>query len=66
MAAATARMTSFFTGLRDELKQVAWPSREELIGSFLVVFVGVVFLAVYIGVWDFLLSRIAQSLLKSL
>ena len=43
---------------------MSWPTREELLGSALVVFVGVALLATYISVCDFLLSQMAQWLLK--
>ena len=48
------RFTKFLQDVRHELKQVTWPTRPELIGSVLVVFVGVVILAGYIGVVDFM------------
>ena len=47
-----------------ELTQVTWPTREELVGSALVVFVGVVLLAGFISVCDFILSKAAQLLLR--
>ena len=64
MAKSLERLTTFLTGVREELRQVTWPTRDELIGSALVVFVGVVFLAVFISVCDFVLSRVAQTLLR--
>jgi len=64
MTKSLARLTTFFAGVREELKQVTWPTREELVGSALVVFVGVAFLAGFISVCDFLLSRVAQILLR--
>ena len=64
MAKSLARVTTFLTDVREELKQVSWPTREELLGSALVVFVGVVLLAAYISVCDFLLSKAAQLLLR--
>ena len=64
MANPVARFGTFVTEVREELRQVAWPSREELIGSVLVVFVGVVLLATYIGVCDFVLSKVARLLLR--
>ena len=64
MAKPLARFGTFLDGVRDELKQTAWPTREELIGSALVVFVGVVLLASFISVCDFLLSHAAQLLLR--
>ncbi len=64
MANPAARFGAFLLQVREELKQVAWPSREELLGSVLVVFVGVGLLASYIGACDFVLSRAAQLLLR--
>ena len=62
MANPVAQFGLFITGVREELKQVSWPSREELIGSLLVVFVGVFLMAAFIGVCDFFLSKAAQLL----
>ena len=64
MAKAIARFSTFLTQVREELKQVTWPTREELIGSALVVFVGVVLLSSFIGTCNFVLSRVAQALLR--
>ena len=59
-----SRLTVFITEVREELKQVSWPSREELAGSALVVFVGVALMASFISVCDFMLSKAAQALLR--
>ena len=59
-----AGVGGFFLSVREELKQVSWPSREELIGSALVVFVGVALMAVFISACDFVLSKVAQLLLR--
>jgi preprotein translocase SecE subunit len=61
---ALARFGRFLGEVRGELTQVSWPSRDELVGSALVVFVGVVVLAGFISVCDFLLSKAAQILLR--
>ena len=58
------RLTAFLKDVREEIRHVSWPTREELLGSALVVFVGVALLATYISVCDFLLSQMAQWLLK--
>ena len=58
------RVGSFLQEVREELKQVSWPTRDELLGSALVVFVGVALLASFISVWDFVLSRFAHLLLR--
>ncbi len=64
MANPVGRGGAFLIDIREELKQVSWPSREELLGSALVVFVGVALLAIFISVCDFLLSKAAQVLLR--
>ena len=64
MVRPLARFTTFLIGVREELKQVSWPTRDELLGSALVVFVGVALMAGFISFCDFLLSRAAQWLLR--
>ena len=64
MANILGRFSGFLVEVREELKQVSWPSRDELVGSALVVFVGVVLMASFIGVCDFVLSKAAQALLR--
>ena len=64
MAKPLANIAAFLVGVREELQQVSWPSREELVGSALVVFVGVALLAVFISACDFILSKAAQVLLR--
>ena len=64
MANFFSRISTFTLDVREELKQVSWPSREELLGSLMVVFVGVALLATFISVCDFLLSKAAQLLLR--
>ena len=58
------RVVEFLRGVREEMERVSWPSREELLGSVVVVFVGVILLASYIGVLDFILSKTVQTLLQ--
>ena len=64
MVSPLTRFATFLVGVREELKQVSWPSREELVGSLLVVFVGVALMAIFISVCDFVLSKVAQLLLQ--
>ena len=64
MAKSLTRLTTFFADVREELKQVTWPTREELVGSAVVVFVGVAILAVVISAWDFVLSFAARHLMR--
>ena len=64
MVKPLARFSAFLIGVREELKQVSWPTRDELLGSALVVFVGVALMAGFISFCDFLLSRAAHWLLR--
>lgn len=54
----------FLKDVREEMKQVTWPGRQDLIGSIMVVFVGMFILAGYIGVVDVIYSEIAKVLLR--
>jgi preprotein translocase SecE subunit len=64
MASPFVRLGTFLNSVREELKQVSWPSKDELVGSVLVVFVGVALLASFISLCDFILSKAAQLLLR--
>jgi preprotein translocase subunit SecE len=46
------RLIKFIKEVRNELKRVSWPSREEIRGSTTVVIVIVLVLAVFIGLVD--------------
>ena len=58
------RTKTFLNGVREEMTQVTWLTREELVGSAVVVFVGVTLMASFISVCDFLLSNVARLLLR--
>jgi len=64
MANPLQNFSGFVSGVREELKQVTWPSREELLGSVLVVFVGIFIVGAYIGLVDMLLSNAARVILR--
>ncbi len=61
---ALTKVSTFLMEVKEELKQVSWPTREELIGSVVVVFVGVFFLASFVSVCDLVLSNAARLLLR--
>ena len=50
--------------LRAELKKVHWPARNETNAATVVVLVLVAIIALYLGVVDFLLSQIVQTILN--
>lgn len=45
-----ARLGSYFSGVRSELKRVVWPGRQEVINSTIIVLVTLVFFAVLTSV----------------
>ena len=57
------KAASFLKEVRQELDKVVWPSREELVGSTLIVIITTLILAAFIGVVDFILSFILRILL---
>ena len=61
---AVQRLSTFLREVREELSRVSWPTREELIGSAIIVFVGVMILASYIAVVDFALSKTVRIFLQ--
>ena len=61
---AVQRFGTFLREVREELSRVSWPTREELIGSAIIVFVGVMILASYIAIVDFGLSKTVRIFLQ--
>ena len=53
----------FFSQVKLEMKKVAWPTRQELISSTIVVLISTLLLAAYIGVCDVVLSRFVHLLI---
>ncbi|NQT46170.1 MAG: preprotein translocase subunit SecE [Candidatus Omnitrophica bacterium] len=58
------RVTKFVNEVKVELKKVSWSSKEEMMGSTVVVLVSVAIMAVYIGIWDFILSKVINILIR--
>ena len=59
-----SRLGAFLHSVREEMRKVSWPTREEVLGSALVVFVGVTLLGSYIGVLDVVLSKVLHVFLR--
>ena len=53
----------FIRETQQELKKVSWPSREELVGSTVVVVVTTFIMAAFIGSVDFVLSIVMRLLI---
>ncbi|MCX5657625.1 MAG: preprotein translocase subunit SecE [Candidatus Omnitrophica bacterium] len=58
------KLKLFFDETKQELKKTSWSSKDELIGSTVVVIMAVIALAVFIGVIDFVLSRLINIFIK--
>ena len=58
------RIKNFFREVKTELKKVVFPSRDEVIGSTKVVIVMVIIIAVFLGIIDFLLSKLIGMVVR--
>jgi preprotein translocase subunit SecE len=58
------KVKKFFNDVYVELQKVAWPSREELMGSTAVVIIMSVIMAAFVGVVDKMLNLIVNIMLK--
>jgi len=59
-----AKPISFIKEVKAELGKVAWSTRQELIGSTVVVIASTAIVAVFIGIIDLLLSKFLTVLFK--
>jgi preprotein translocase subunit SecE len=58
------KIKKFFNDVYVEMQKVAWPSKEELMGSTTVVIIMSVTMAVFIGIVDRALNFIVNTLIK--
>jgi len=61
---ASTSATDFLSECWSELKKVHWPTRKETQATTLVVIVGVLIVAAYLGVVDFALARSVERFFK--
>jgi preprotein translocase subunit SecE len=64
MRAYIGKVTTFLQEVQAETKKVTWPSRRDVLGSTLVVIVGVFIVASFLGIIDFALSLVIGSLIR--
>jgi preprotein translocase subunit SecE len=57
------KVGGFLKEARQELDKVTWPTREELVGSTILVIITTLILAAFIGSVDFILSIVLRVLL---
>ncbi len=58
------KVTKYFNDTIQELRKVAWPSRDELIGSTIVVVVMSLLVSIFIGVVDQVLNKMVNLLVS--
>jgi len=58
-----ARASEFFREVKVELKKVVWPTRKQTTGTTVVVIIFVFVVAVFLGVFDYSLSKLVQVVL---
>lgn len=58
------KIGNFISQVSGEMKKVAWPTKDELIASTVVVLLSTFFLAAFIGIADILLSRVVNLLIS--
>jgi preprotein translocase subunit SecE len=64
MRAYIEKVTTFLQEVQAETKKVTWPSRRDVLGSTMVVIVGVFIVASFLGIIDFALSLVIGSLIR--
>lgn len=58
------RVTGFYHEWITEMKKVSWPGRKETMSTTAVVIVTVLIIVLFLGLVDFALGRITQSILS--
>ena len=54
------KVVGFFNDIKLEMSKVSWPTRDELIGSTIVVIISLAILAIFIGICDVVVSKIVN------
>ena len=57
------KVAGFFNDIKLEMLKVSWPTKDELIGSTIIVIVSLAILALFIGICDLLLSKIVNIIM---
>lgn len=60
------KVTAFFKDIKIEMTKVAWPTKDELIGSTAIVLISLAILSAFIGVCDIFLSKLVNIIMSRL
>jgi len=52
----TGRSKQFFLDVRNEMKKVTWPTKQEVMGTTMIVVAAVFFFGLYLGLVDYVLT----------
>lgn len=58
------KIGQFLNEVKLELKKVSWSTREELKDSTIVVLVSIVILGAFIGLFDFIMSKVISMVIR--
>ena len=57
------KVAGFFNDIKLEMMKVSWPTKDELIGSTIVVLASLAVLSLFIGACDIILSKIVNMIM---
>ena len=60
------KFTLFFKDVKLEMAKVSWPTKNELMGSTIIVLVSLAILSAFIGACDLVLSKIVNIIMARL
>jgi len=60
----TRKVAVFFQEFKTEMKKVTWPGRKDTVASTAVVIVTVLVIVAFLGLVDFALGKVVQSILS--
>jgi preprotein translocase subunit SecE len=59
-----SRFAQFVAEVKVEMLKVSWSSRDELVGSTVIVIISTLMLGIFIGIVDIILSKFVNILLR--
>ncbi len=59
-----SKVAGFFNDIKLEMFKVSWPTKNELIGSTIIVMVSLIILSVFIGICDWILSGVVNLIMS--
>ena len=60
------KISNFFKDIKLEMSKVSWPTKDELIGSTIIVLISLGILSAFIGACDITLSKVVNIIIARL